>query len=349
MENSPDIADPLSTSVPPPALIDWLSTHVSGFRGPATIARISGGQSNPTFRITSPSGDLVLRRRPIGMLLPSAHAVDREYRVMQALAGSGVPVPRVHGLCEDPSAAGAMFFVMDFIPGRVFWDPRLPELSMPDRRAMFSEMNRTLSAIHSLDPLAIGLGDFGRPGDYLARQVTRWTRQYRASETMQIPAMERLIDWLPAHLPEEGPTRLVHGDFRLDNVLIHPGEPKITAVLDWELSTLGDPRADIAYHMLSWHLSPDLFRGLEGADLAHLGIPDERSYLDAYIATSGIDPRPHWTFFLILSLFRLASILQGIRQRAQNGNASAADSAVIGAKAGAIAERAVIMLDGNGC
>ncbi|MCA3451238.1 MAG: phosphotransferase family protein [Rhodobacter sp.] len=324
------------TDAPAP-LLRWLAAHVPGFRGPARLHPLAGGQSNPTFLIAADSGHLVLRRRPAGPVLPSAHAVDREYRVIRALSGGPVPVPRVHGLCETTDVIGAAFYVMDHVPGRALWDPRLPDLSRSDRQAIFHDMCRTLANLHRLDPAALGLADFGRPGDYLARQVARWTRQYRASETTPIPAMDRLIDWLPAHLPAPGATRLIHGDYRLDNLILHPTEPRLSAVIDWELSTLGDPRADIAHHMLTWHFTPALFRGLQGADLPALGIPDEDTYLDAYARAGGTDPRGDWPFLMALSLFRLAAIMQGIARRALDGSAAAADAHAIGTRAAPVA------------
>lgn len=344
MTSPTDQPDPLGQGQAGPALEAWLRAEVDGYRGPSRVTAFAGGQSNPTFRLTAASGEYVLRRRPIGPTLPSAHAVDREFRVLRALAGSGIPVPRVHALCADPQVAGSMFYVMDLVPGRVFWDPRLPDLTPAERAGIFASMNRVIADIHVLDPAALGLGDYGRPGDYLARQVSRWTRQYRAAEMEPNPAMEDLIAWLEANRPPEGETRLVHGDYRLDNVLIHPTEPRVVAVLDWELSTLGDPRADFAYHAMSWRFAPDLFRGLEGVDFATLGIPDEDSYVAAYVARTGVDPRPHWRFFLLLSMFRIAAILQGIARRARDGSAADRHAAEIGAKAVPIAQRAARLL-----
>lgn len=338
------VQDPLSGEAAPAALEGWLEDHVAGYRGPARLSRFAGGQSNPTFRLTAPSGGYVLRRKPIGETLPSAHAVDREFRVLKALHGTDVPVPRVHGLCRDDAVAGAMFYVMDLVPGRVFWDPRLPDLTRAERQGIFDSMNRTIAAIHSLNPMALDLGDSGRHENYLARQVSRWTRQYRASETEPNPDMEALIAWLPANMPPEGETRLVHGDYRLDNVLIHPQEPRIACVLDWELSTLGDPRADFAYHAMTWRFAPDLFRGLEGVDFDTLGIPAEAAYVAAYTRRSGFDPRPHWEFFLLLSMFRIAAILQGIAKRAQDGTAADARAVEVGARARPIARRAAELL-----
>lgn len=337
--------DPLQAGQTGPALEAWLASNVAGYRGPSTIEKFAGGQSNPTFKLTATSGTYVLRRKPMGETLPSAHAVDREFKVLSALQATDVPVPPVHALCTDAAVAGSMFYVMDLVAGRVFWDPRLPDLTEAERRGIFASMGSTIASIHRLDPQSVGLGDYGRSGDYLQRQVSRWTKQYRAAETGPNPAMEHLIAWLPENLPAEGETRLVHGDYRLDNVLIHPTEPRIVAVLDWELSTLGDPRADFAYHAMTWRLAPDLFRGLQGVDFAKLGIPTEADYVDDYARRSGFDPRTDWTFFLVLSMFRIASILQGIAKRAQDGTATDAKAVDVGARAKPIAERAVRLLD----
>lgn len=342
------LPDPLGGQHAPASLERWLNDHVAGYRGPATLSRFSGGQSNPTFRLDTASGSYVLRRKPIGETLPSAHAVDREYRVLAALRDTDVPVPPVHALCEDATVAGNMFYVMDLVPGRLFWVPTLPDLAPAERRGIFSSMNSVIAAIHRLRPDQIGLADYGRTGDYLQRQVSRWTRQYRASQTHEIPAMEALIAWLPGNLPAESDTRLVHGDYRLDNVLIHPTEPRLVAVLDWELSTLGDPRADFAYHAMTWRFAPQLFRGLEGSDFAALDIPAEHDYVADYVRKSGFDPRPDWNFYLVLSMFRIASILQGIAHRAISGTAANADAAEVGAKAAPIAERALRIIEGKG-
>lgn len=324
-------------------LTEWLAGVIPGFRGPIRLERISGGQSNPTFKLFAPGNDLVLRSKPAGPTLPSAHAVDREYRVLSALAGTGVPVPRVRGLCTDESVIGTVFYVMDLVPGRVLWDPRLSGFSRDERAAIFDSMNATIAAIHALEPAGIGLGDYGRAGAYAERQVSRWTKQYRASETVPNPAMDWLIDWLPRNLPPEAPTRLVHGDYRLDNVLIHPTEPRVVAVLDWELSTLGDPMADFAYHMMSWRLAPELFRGLAGTDFAATGIPDEPAYLARYLERTGLPRTDHWEFYLVLSMFRIASIMQGIARRALDGTAANADATEVGAKARPVAEVAVAL------
>lgn len=322
------------------ALEAWLESHVEGFAGPIEISRFQGGQSNPTFLVSARSGDYVLRRKPVGETLPTAHAVDREYRVLKALEGSGVPVPPVHALCTDASVLGSMFYVMDRVPGRTFWDPRLPGLSPVERAAIFDSMNETIARIHDIDIDRAGLADYGKHGAYVERQISRWTRQYHASETVPNPAMDQLIAWLPEHMPGENETRLVHGDYRLDNLLIHPTEPRVVAVLDWELSTLGDPLADFAYHMMSWRIPPELFRGLAGIDFASAGIPDEPSYLDAYLRRNG-RPRPEaWEFYIVLSLFRIASILQGIARRAIDGSANDPHAMSVGAKAVPLSELA---------
>ena len=246
----------------------WMRDHVEGFRGPVTVEQFRGGQSNPTFRVSSPSGRYVMRRKPAGKLLPSAHAVDREHRIMTALASTGVPVPRTYGLCEDEGVIGSAFFVMDVVDGRIWWDGTLPGMQPRQRREIYEEMNRVIAALHKVDYAAVGLGDYGKPGNYFERQVARWTKQYRASETETIEAMDRLIDWLPANIPPGDETTIVHGDFRLDNTIFHPTEPRIIAVLDWELSTLGHPLADFSYHCMSWHMPPSTGRGIGGVDVA---------------------------------------------------------------------------------
>jgi aminoglycoside phosphotransferase (APT) family kinase protein len=311
----------------------WLSAHVAGFHAPVAVEPFSGGQSNPTFRLKAASREYVLRRKPIGSVLPSAHAVDREFRVLHALAGMGVPVPHVHALCTDESVIGSMFYVMDLVPGRIFWDARLPGLPAADRAAIYDSMSETIARIHSLDPAAIGLDDYGRKGAYLECQVARWSKQYQASETGPNPAMDRLMEWLPQYLPAESDIRLVHGDYRLDNLIIHPTEPRVIAVLDWELSTLGDPIADFAYHVMTWRTSPDLFRGIAGSNFAMSGIPAESEYLNSYLQRVSRGRPNHWEFYLVLSLFRVAAILQGIAKRSIDGTASNADAAEVGAKA----------------
>lgn len=319
----------------------WLAENIDGYVGPSRLDRISGGQSNPTFSLRSPSMNLVLRSRPAGPTLPKAHAVDREYRVLEALQISNVQVPKVRALCQDESVIGTMFYVMDFVPGRVLWDPRLTDMDRDQRTAVFDSMNAMIANIHSIDIDAVGLADYGRHSAYVERQVSRWTKQYRASEIDPNSPMNWLIDWLPHNIPKENPTRLVHGDYRLDNLLIHPTEPHVVAVLDWELSTLGDPIADFAYHMMSWRLAPELFRGLAGIDFKEAAIPDEQAYLARYLERTGFEYPENWEFYLVLSMFRIASIMQGIAKRSREGTATNADADEVGAKAKPIAEIAV--------
>jgi aminoglycoside phosphotransferase (APT) family kinase protein len=325
----------------------WLRGHVEGFRGPLAAAeRFAGGQSNPTYRLTAASRQYVLRRKPPGPLLPSAHAVDREFRVMRALADTPVPVPRVFALCEDDAVIGSAFYVMEHLDGRIFWDQRLPEIaSAADRAAMFASMNKVIADLHRVDYGMVGLGEFGRPGNYMGRQIARWSRQYRASETETIVAMDRLIDWLPEHLPPEGPPAIVHGDYRMDNLIFHKTEPRVIGVLDWELSTIGDPMADFAYHVMTWRVTPELFRGLAGVDFAALGIPDEAAYVAAYCRRTGREVIAGWEFYLVYSLFRIAAILQGIAKRAIDGTAASADAAAQGQLARPLAEQAWVLAE----
>lgn len=306
------------------ALLGWMEAHVPGFRGPLTAEKFPGGQSNPTFRISSPSGGYVLRRKPPGLLLKSAHAVDREFRVISALARTDVPVPRAMALCTDDSVLGTMFYVMAEVRGRVFWDPAMPDSNPAERAAVYDAMNAALAALHSVDVQAVGLADFGRPGDYYARQVSRWSDQYRASETQPVPAMDRLIAWLGANRPPDyGRVSLVHGDYRIDNMIFAPDGPKLLAIIDWELSTLGHPFSDLAYQCMQWRLPHEGdFRGLAGVDRAALGLPTEEAYVANYCARMGIDGIPTWTFCLAFSFFRLAAILQGVLKRALDGNGS---------------------------
>jgi aminoglycoside phosphotransferase (APT) family kinase protein len=319
----------------------WLSTNVAGFRGPVSAERFAGGQSNPTYKLTAASGNYVLRRKPPGPLLPSAHAVDREFRVMRALAETAVPVPRVYALCEDDAVIGSAFYVMEHLDGRIFWDQRLPEIAnAAERAAMFDSMNRVIADLHKVDYAAVGLGEFGRPGNYMGRQIARWSRQYRASETESIAAMDHLIEWLPEHLPPESPPAIVHGDYRMDNLIFHKSEPRVIGVLDWELSTIGDPLADFAYHVLTWRVTPELFRGLAGVDFAALGIPGEADYVAAYCRRTGRAAIAGWEFYLVYSLFRIAAILQGIAKRAIDGTAASADAAEQGKLARPLAEQA---------
>jgi len=321
-------------------LAAWLRGNVPGYAGRPALARFEGGQSNPTFKLTSDSGAYVLRRKPAGTTLPSAHAVDREFRVMRALSGTGVPVAPVFALCEDAEVIGSAFYVMAFVPGRVFWDQTLPEQSPAERAAMFDSMNATIAALHSVDWRAAGLEGFGRPENYLSRQIARWTKQYRAAEMEKIPAMDALIEWLPRHLPARDATAIVHGDFRMDNLIFHPTEPRVVAVLDWELSTLGDPVADFAYHVMSWRISPTLFRGLAGVDFAGLGIPTEADYVATYFRRVGQTPVENWDYYIVFGMFRIVGILQGILKRAADGTAASAHAVEHGSLAPALAEQA---------
>ncbi len=320
----------------------WMAATLGGAAAPVQVTRIKGGQSNPTYLVTRDGERHVLRRKPAGALLPSAHAVDREYRVMAALAGSDVPVARVHALCEDDTVIGTAFYLMEFVEGRVLWDPTLPGMEPAERARMYEDMNRVIAALHSVDPVAVSLADFGRHGEYIARQVARWSRQYQASQTETIDEMDRLMAWLPAHVPVDDETRIVHGDYRLDNVIFHPSEPRIVAVLDWELSTLGHPLADLAYHCMTWRLAPDLFRGLAGHDLRELGIPTEVEHVAAYCRRTGRAPvaAGDWEYYMVFNMFRLAAIMQGIVARALAGTAASAEALEMGRRARPLAELA---------
>jgi aminoglycoside phosphotransferase (APT) family kinase protein len=322
------------------ALERYMREQVPGFSGPLEVEQFKGGQSNPTFRLRAGGRTYVMRRKPPGKLLPSAHAVDREYRVITALAETGVPVPRTYALCTDESLIGSMFFLMEHVEGRVLWDPQLPGMAPAERAAIFDELNRVIAALHRVDYAAIGLADYGKPGNYFTRQIERWGKQYKASETEPIEAMDRLIEWLPRNIPASDETSIVHGDYRLDNVIFHPSQPRILAVLDWELSTLGHPMADFAYHAMAWRLSSKEFRGLRGADLAALGIPGEAQYLDRYLERVG-KPRPapaEWEFYVVFNLFRAAAIFQGVMARAVAGNAASAQAVETGKRARPTAE-----------
>ena len=320
------------------ALAAYLRSQGRAFSGELQVAQFAGGQSNPTYLVTAGADQYVLRRKPPGTLLPSAHAVDREYKIMRALADSGVPVPKVFALCEDPAIIGTAFFLMEYVQGRVFWDATLPGVAPPERAALYDELNRVIAALHAVDYTAVGLADYGRAGNYLPRQIDRWTRQYRAAATDPMPAMERLIEWLPANLPKGDETTVVHGDYRIDNVIFHPTEPRILAVLDWELSTLGHPLADFAYHVMTWRVTADEFRGIKGADLALLGIPDEAAYVAAYCRRTGRAGIADWDYYLAFNMFRMASILQGILARAIQGNATSSEALATGQRARPMAE-----------
>ena len=330
------------------ALARWLTDRLPGFAGPLTVEQFKGGQSNPTFKLVTPGRQYVMRAKPgpLAKLLPSAHAIEREFRVMDALALSGVPVARMHVLCEDESVIGRAFYVMDFVEGRVFWEQSLPGLQPAERAAVYDEMNRVLAALHSVEVKAVGLSDFGRPGNYFGRQIKRWSQQYQASVTEPIAEMDKLIDWLPAHLPasalDDTQVAIVHGDYRLDNLIFHPHEPRVIAVLDWELSTIGHPLADFSYHCMSWHIPPGVFRGIAGLDLAALGIPAERDYVQRYCARTGRGAPDallaDWNFYLAYNLFRLAAITQGIAKRVVDGTAASAQARATGAATRPLAE-----------
>jgi aminoglycoside phosphotransferase (APT) family kinase protein len=309
----------------------WLAREVAGFRGPLAVRQFKGGQSNPTYLLETPERRYVLRRKPPGKLLPSAHAVDREYRVIGALHAQGFPVPAPILFCADESVVGTPFFVMGHVEGRVIWDPAMPAVLPEQRSQVYDAMNATLARLHCFEPAAIGLADYGRGENYVARQVERWSKQYRASETERIDEMEQLIAWLPGNLPPSAPPRLVHGDYRLDNMILAPDAPRVLAVLDWELSTIGDPLADFTYHLMQWHM-PRSEQGadtgtLVGCDLAALGIPDVGAYVDAYAARTGLDPRPYLPAYLAYNFFRIAAILQGIAGRVRDGTATSEHAA----------------------
>ena len=331
-----------------PALARYLEAHLPGFAGPLQAELFKGGQSNPTYKLSTPGRSYVMRSKPgpAAKLLPSAHAIEREFRVMHALAGSEVPVAHMLCLCEDEGIIGRAFYVMEFVQGRVFWDQSLPGMSPAERGAIYGEMNRVIAALHKVDFAAIGLSDYGRPGNYFERQIGRWSKQYAASITQPIAAMDALIDWLPRSIPaaarDEAQVSIVHGDYRLDNLMFHPSEPRVIAVLDWELSTLGHPMADFAYHCMSWHISPGVFRGIGGLDIASLGIPDENQYLRSYCERTQTAPptQAEWNFYLAYNLFRIAAILQGIAKRAEDGTASSDQAKASGAGARPLAELA---------
>lgn len=321
-------------------LAAYLATRLPDFRGPLTVRQFQGGQSNPTYLLTTPGQRYVMRSKPgpVERLLPSAHAIEREYRVMSALATQGLPVPRMHLLVEDESVIGRAFYLMEHVEGRIFWNPALPELGTEERGQIYDEMNRVLAALHAVDPQTAGLSDFGKAGNYFARQIGRWSRQYVASETETIEAMNRLIAWLPEHVPEGDESTVVHGDYRLDNLIFHPTEPRVVAMLDWELSTLGHPLADLSYQCMAWHIPPGGFRGIGGLDLAALGIPSEADYIARYCARTGRSGIAHWDFYLAYNLFRIAAILQGVYRRATEGMASSDNALETGKNVRALAE-----------
>ncbi|MBA3526332.1 MAG: phosphotransferase family protein [Pseudomonadota bacterium] len=310
-------------------LEEWLGRHVADFRGPIRVSQFKGGQSNPTYRIDAGSGPLVLRRRPPGKLLAGAHAVEREYRVLAALGEQRFAVPKVHALCEDESIVGTSFYVMDLVEGRIFWEAHLPGVDREQRAAHFDAMNATIAALHAFDPAALGLADYGRPAAFVERQVARWSKQYLSdAEAGRIETMDRLVAWLEKNLPpDRGRQCIVHGDFRCDNIVFEPNAPSIRAVLDWELSTLGDPVADFTYHLLMYRMPRDLFAGLGGLDIAALGIPSEDDYVAAYCARTGRDHLSDKDYLIVFCLFRLAAIIHGIKGRLARGTASSAHAA----------------------
>ncbi|MDP2370392.1 phosphotransferase [Rhodoferax sp.] len=332
------------------ALQGWLAQHIDSFAGPLSLEMFKGGQSNPTYKLITPGKNYVMRAKPgpVAKLLPSAHAVEREFAVMRGLQGSEVPVARMHGLCEDESVIGRAFYVMECVDGRVLWDQSLPAMSNAQRGEIYDEMNRVIAALHCAEFAERGLSNFGKPGNYFERQIGRWSKQYVASITTPIPEMDHLMAWLPAHIPamarDESMVSIVHGDFRLDNLIFHPTEPRILAVLDWELSTLGHPLADFSYHCMAWHIPPGAFRGIGGLDVHSLGIPTEDDYIARYCERTGLATpdqlKADWNFYMAYNLFRIAAILQGIAKRVEAGTASSAQAVSSGAGARPMAELA---------
>jgi len=331
-------------------LREFLRDRLPGADLPLSVEPLRGGQSNPTFRLRFGSRSYVLRKRPEGVLLPSAHAVDREYRVISALAKTDVPVPRTYCYCDDAGVIGTPFFVMDYVEGRVFRDPALPELDMRERAALWDEINSVIARLHGVDYAAAGLSDYGKPGNYFERQIGRWTKQYRASETERIESMDRLVEWLPENIPPAEDTSIVHGDFRIDNLIVHPAELRVIAVLDWELSTLGHPMADFAYHAMAWDMPTGEWRGLAGLDLATLGIPSAQAYVARYCERVGVDvpARATWDFYVAYNLFRGAAISQGIMRRALDGSASSTHAFEAGRRARSVAEAGWARAEGRG-
>ena len=333
-----------------PALSRWLEQTVPGFAGPLSIEQFKGGQSNPTYKLITPGCSYVMRAKPgpVAKLLPSAHAIEREFAVMSGLQGTDVPVPRMYALCEDESIIGRAFYIMECMQGRVLWDQSLPGMQPAERAAIYDETNRVISALHSVKFAQQGLANYGKPGNYFERQIGRWSKQYQASITQPIPEMDQLMAWLPTHMPasarDESRVSIVHGDFRLDNLMFHPTEPRVVAVLDWELSTLGHPLADFSYHCMAWHIPPGHFRGIGGLDLAALGIPSEQEYIRKYCERTGLatpeELASDWNFYLAYNLFRLAAILQGIAKRVEAGTASSAQAKASGDGARPLAQMA---------
>lgn len=307
------------------ALERWMEANVASYSGPLNVEQFKGGQSNPTYKLTTPRRNYVLRRKPPGHILKGAHAVEREARVLSALGQADFPVPHVYGLCTDDAMIGTWFFVMDMVEGRIFWDATFPQVGRAERPAYFDAMNAAIAQLHALDPAAVGLADFGRPGNYFERQIGRWSQQYLGDEEAgRNPDMDRLIEWLPAHIPSGDETTIVHGDFRCDNMIFHPSEPRVVAVLDWELSTLGHPLADFTYHAMMYRMPPHIVAGLAGADLARLNIPAEADYIAAYCDRTGRRSIPSYDFYIAFNFFRLAAIVHGIKGRVLRGTAASA-------------------------
>ncbi len=330
--------------IDPVVLQRWMEKHVEGFSGAITAHQFQGGQSNPTYHLAAGGQEYVLRRKPPGKLLPSAHAVDREYRVITALQGTGVPVPRTYVYSDDVSIVGTPFYVMSYVRGRLFRDPHLAGATPAERTAIYDSMNQIEARLHTLEPQALGLADFGRPGNYYARQIHRWSQQYKISETEKIEAMERLMEWMPANIPPGDETTLVHGDYRAGNMLMHETEPRVIAVLDWELSTLGHPLADLAYNCMPWRLSNE-WEGLAGRDLAALGIPSEEAYVADYCRRTGRPGIPDWDWYIAFAMFRLAAIAQGIMGRVRDGTANDPEAAERGRRARPLAESGWAMIE----
>lgn len=321
-------------------LASWLRSNLAGFTEIQALEKFAGGQSNPTYRLDTAEGPYVLRRKPFGVLLPSAHAVEREYRLLAALSPTGFPAPRPTVLCEDAEVIGAPFYIMEMVEGRGFWDGALPEAPKAERVPLYEAMIDTLAALHGLDHVALGLGDFGRPGNYFVRQIERWTRQYRAAQTDDIPEVEKLIDWLPRTAPEQGRTAIIHGDYRIDNLIYRPDRPDVAAVLDWELATIGDPLADFAYLAMNWVTPQDGRSGLGGVDLKALGLPTLDDAVARYCAAAGRDGLPDLRWYFAYNQFRLLGILQGVKKRLADGNASSAEAATVAARVVPLAKAA---------
>ena len=324
------------------ALDAYMRAYVEGYQGPLKVAQFKGGQSNPTYRISTPSKDYVLRSKPgpAAKLLPSAHAVDREFRVQSALYKNGFPVSRQYALCEDEAVLGRAFYIMDCVEGRVIWEQSLPGMEPAERGAIYAEMNRVIALLHNANAAQIGLETYGKPGNYFGRQIERWSKQYRLSETEKIDAMDNLIEWLPKNIPAGEQISIVHGDYRLDNMIFHPTEPRVLAVLDWELSTLGHPLADFSYHCMTYRIEPGQFRGIAGLDFKALGIPSEQEYIDSYCKATGLSINQRdWGFYAAYNMFRLAAILQGIVKRAADGTASSERAGEQGSRTRPLAEQ----------